>query len=64
MTARAQTVERKVARMVDIFSTVVEWKLLFLPAVQQFLRAYASRTHINARDPVIFSIRDTVSVRK
>lgn len=55
---KPRMVERKVAQTVDIFSTAVGWKLLFLLAVQQFVLAYASRTHINARSPDIFSIHD------
>lgn len=51
-------VERKETQMVDIFSIAVGWKLLFLLAVQQFVPAYASRAHINAWGPDIFSIRD------
>lgn len=51
-------VERKVAQMVDIFNIAIGWKLLFPLVVQQFVLAYASRTHINARSPDIFSIRD------
>jgi len=49
--------ERKVAQIVDIFSTV-GWKLLFLFVVQQFVPAYASCAHINACSSDIFSIRD------
>lgn len=55
---KPRMVERKVAQIVDIFNIAVGWKLLFLLVVQQFVLAYASRTHINARGPDIFSIRD------
>jgi len=39
---------RKVAGMADIFNIAVGWKLLFLHAVQQFVRAYAY-THTHKR---------------
>lgn len=47
--------------MVDIFS-IAGWKLLFLLAVRQFVLAYASRTHVNARGLDIFSIHDIAQI--